>query len=149
MRLVFALAPLAALAACGQPDTPGGRAAHQRHENFEAIGDAFKNINDELRDSAPNVDELRASAQAIAGFAPKVETWFPKGSGPQDKVHTDALAAVWTRPAEFQHAAQRFTAAATTFDSLAKAGDVPGMRRGVKELGGACKACHEQFREKD
>lgn len=146
--IAFLLLPLT-LSACGQPDTPGARAAHQRHEHFETIGDAFKGISDELKDEAPDVAKLRVASSTIYGLAPKVETWFPRGSGPQDKVKSDALETVWTKPAEFQHAAQRFVAASTAFDALAKAGDVPGMRNAAKDLGGACKGCHDQFREKD
>lgn len=150
MRPALVTLPLIlSLAACGAPDTPGQRAHHERHEHFEAIGDAFKDINDSLKDEAPDVSTLRVDASTIAALAPKLETWFPKGSGPQDKVRTDAKAEIWTKPAEFQHAAQRFTAAATSFDALAKAGDVPGMRAAAKDLGGACKGCHDQFREKD
>lgn len=150
MRLALAVLPLSlALAACGAPDTPEQRLAHERHENFETIGDAFKDINDELKDPAPDVAQLRVSAAAIAGLAPKVQSWFPQGTGPQDKVRTDALAAVWTKPAEFQHAAERFIAAATSFDAQAKAGDVAAMRAAARDLGGTCKACHDRFREKD
>lgn len=148
MRLALTLAPLFALAACGDnPDTPEGRIAHERHENFELIGEAFKDATDELKDEAPDVATLRVSAATIAGLAPKVETWFPKGSGPQDGIRSDTLQTVWTRPAEFKHAAERFIAAATTFDTLAKAGDVAGMRKAAQDLGGACKGCHEKFRE--
>lgn len=150
MRIALAILPLTlGLSACGAPDTPEGRIAHERHENFETIGDAFKGINDELKDPAPDVAKLRISSATIAGLAPKVEGWFPKGTGPQDKVKTDALATVWTKPAEFKHAAERFIAAATGFDAQAKAGDVAAMRTAAKDLGGACKACHDRFREKD
>ena len=150
MRLAIALLPLLALAACNSaPDTPGQRAANARHESFEMIGDAFKDVSDELKDPAPDIAQLRVDASTIAGLAPKVESWFPKGSGPQDKVRTHALAAVWEKPAGFQHAAQRFTAAATALDAAAKAGDVAALRTAAQALGGTCKACHDQFREKD
>lgn len=151
MRPIFPLGLSLALglSACGEPDSPGARIAQQRHENFETIGDAFKQIGDELKQSAPDVAKLRVSSATIAGLAPKVETWFPKGSGPQDGVKSDALATIWTDPGEFQRATQRLTAAATNFDALAKAGDVAGMRGAAKALGGACKACHDRFREED
>lgn len=151
MRPIFLLGLSLALglSACGEPDSPGARLAHERHENFETIGDAFKEINDELKQGAPDVAKLRVFSATIAGLAPKVETWFPKGSGPRDGVKTDALQTVWTDPGEFQRATQRFTAAATNFDALAKAGDIAGMRDAAKSLGGACKACHDRFREED
>lgn len=147
MRPVLILAPLLALSACGQPDTPGGRAAHERHENFEMIGDAFKTVNNELKDTAPDVAQLRIASSTIASLAPKLETWFPKGSGPQDGIRTDARQEIWSKPAEFKHDAERLIAASTTFDAAAKAGDVPGMRNAAKEVGGACKGCHERFRK--
>lgn len=150
MRPIIAVLPLVVLAACSsQPDTPGGRAATARHGHFHEIGDAFKDVGEELKGPSPSVAQLRVDAATLAALAPQLQTWFPAGSGPQDKVHTDALAAVWTKPAEFQHAAERFTAAATSFDSAAKAGDVAGMKAAAQGLGAACKACHEQFREKD
>jgi cytochrome c556 len=149
MRFALVALPLLALTACGAPDTPGQRAAHLRHANFEQIGDAFKDVSEDLKDQAPDVAQLRVDAATIFALAPRLQSWFPKGSGPQDKVRTQARAEVWTKPAEFQHEAERFTAAATTFDAAAKAGDVAAMRAAAKELGGACKACHERFREKD
>ncbi|HYD47594.1 MAG TPA: cytochrome c, partial [Terriglobales bacterium] len=112
-------------------------------------GDAFKTASDELKRSAPDVAKLRVSSATIAALAPKVESWFPPGSGPQDGVQSDALETVWTDRGEFRRAAQRFTAAATNFDALAKAGDVAATRDATKALGGACKACHDRFREKD
>lgn len=147
MRLALILGPILALSACGQPDTPGARAAHDRHENFETIGGAFKDINDELKKDAPEVGKLRVASSAIAGLAPKVESWFPKGSGPQDGVRSDTLDTVWTQPAQFKHAAERLIAASTAFDALAKTGDVAGMRKAAQDLGAACKGCHERFRE--
>lgn len=147
MRFALVTLPLLLAGCGGNPDTPEGRIAHDRHENFELIGDAFKDVTDGLKDQAPDVATLRVVAATIAGLAPKVETWFPKGTGPQDGISSDALQTVWTQPAEFKQAAQRFVAASAAFDALAKAGDVPGMREAAKTLGGACKGCHDKFRE--
>ncbi len=151
MRLLIAAVPLLALglAACGQPDTPGGKIAHERHENFEAIGDAFKVVADQLKATAPDVAKIQAAAATINGFAPKVEGWFPVGSSKADGVKTDALATVWSKPDEFKQAAAKFVDEAGKFDGLAKAGDVAAIGEGMKALGGACKNCHDTFREKE
>ena len=90
------------LTACGNPDTPAGRAADARHENFEAIGDAAKAVADQLKEAKPDVAKIQSAAATINGFAPKVESWFPAGSGPADGIKTEALQAIWDKPAEFK-----------------------------------------------
>lgn len=151
MRYVHALIPFLALglASCGQPDTPGGRIAHERHENFEKIGDSFKVVADQLKESTPDVAKIQAAAATINGLAPKVETWFPAGSSKADGVKTHALPTVWSKPDQFKQAASKLAEEAAKFDALAKAGDVAAIGGGMKALGGACKNCHDTFREKD
>ncbi len=149
MRLSIAAVSLLALGltACGNPDTPAGRAADARHENFEAIGDAAKAVADELKESSPDLPKIQTAAATINGFAPKVESWFPAGSGPADGIKTDALQTIWEKPAEFTQAADKFVAEAAKFQALAQAGDVAAIGEGMKALGGACKGCHDKFRE--
>ncbi len=152
MRLLLAAVPLIALglAACSRnPDTPAGRAADARHESFEQIGDAFKVVADQLKAPAPNLAALRSAADTINALAPKVETWFLAGSGPEDGIKTDALQTVWTKPDEFKQAATKFVEESARFNALAQAGDVAAIGNGMKALGGACKGCHDHFREKD
>jgi cytochrome c556 len=147
----LALAPLLSLtlAACGGADTPGQKAANERHENFEEIGDSFKTITDELKKTAPDVAKIREGAARINGFAPQVRDWFPAGSGPQDGVKTDALATIWEQPDAFQQAAARLADEAAAMNTAAEAGDLAAVRGAVLGLGGACKNCHDRFREED
>ena len=149
MRLSLAAVSLLALAvtACGNPDTPAGRAADARHESFEQIGDAMKAIGDQLKASAPDMAKIQAASATINGFAPKVASWFPAGSGPDDGIKTDALQTVWTKPEEFKQAAAKFVEESAKFDAIAKAGDLAAIGEGMKGLGGSCKGCHDKFRE--
>jgi cytochrome c556 len=151
MRLLLAAAPLLALAltSCGNPDTPAGRAADARHESFEEIGDATKVIFDQLKEAKPDLAKIQASAAAINALAPKVETWFPAGSGPDDGIKTDALQTIWTKPEEFKQAAAKFVEESAKFNALAQAGDLAAIGEGMKGLGGSCKGCHDKFREKE
>lgn len=149
-RLILPAVLGLALAGCGgAPDTPGAKAAHDRHENFEAIGKAFKTIGDELKKDAPDVAAIKAEASRINGFAPQVKDWFPTGSGPQDGVKTDALATIWQQPDEFGKAAARLVDAAGALDAAAQSGDLAAVRGATGPLGAACKGCHDRFREKD
>jgi cytochrome c556 len=149
MKRLILLVPALALAACGGPQTPGAKAAHERHKHFEAMGKAFKNLSDELKDDAPDIAEITEYAATINAAAGQVKTWFPGGSGPQDGVKTHALADVWTRPDAFGQAAAKLTDAATALNTAAQSGDLAAVRGAVPPLGAACKGCHDRFRHKD
>lgn len=136
------------LAGCGgNPDTPAGRAADARHESFEAMGDAFKVAADEMKKDAPDMAAIQTAAGKINALAPKVPEWFPAGSGPDDGIRTGALQTVWTKPEEFRQAAQKFANEAVKFEAAAKGGDKAAVGAAMQTLGGACKGCHEKFRE--
>lgn len=147
MRRFIALAPLALLAACGNPDTPGGRAADARHESFEEMGAAMEAVGAGLKASPADLAAIRTGAAAINGMAPKVASWFPAGSGPQDGMKTEALEAAWTKPEEFKQANAKFVEEAARFNALAQAGDAAAIGAGFKALGDSCDTCHKQFRE--
>lgn len=151
MKPLILLAPALCLvlAACGGPQTPGAKAAHERHEHFEALGKAFKGLGDELKKDAPDRAKIRENAAAINGYAPQVKDWFPAGSGPQDGVKTHALEAAWKESDAFGQAATKLTDAAAVLNAAAQSGDLAAVRGAVPPLGAACKGCHERFREKD
>lgn len=151
MRSIVLLAPLACLAltACGGPQTPGEKAAYERHERFEALGKAFKTLGDELKKDAPDIARIKESAAAINGDAGQLRTWFPAGSGPQDGVKTEALEAAWKQPDAFAQATTKFAEAAAALNAAAQTGDLAQVRGAVLPLGGTCKGCHDKFREKD
>ncbi len=138
-----------ALAACGGPQTPGAKAAHERQEHFHGLGKAFKSLGDELKRDKPDIAKIRQNAATIKGDAGQLRTWFPAGSGPQDGVKTHALAAVWTQPDEFGRAAAKLGDAAAALDAAAMSGDIAAVRGAVPPLGAACKNCHEHFRHKE
>lgn len=147
MRLAAtALIASLALAACAD-NSPGGKAAHDRHENFEAIGESFKAINDQLKSNAPDLAAVKAETAKIVGLAPQVKNWFPAGSGPQDGKKTDAKAEVWSKPAEFAQAHTRFVDAASALQAVVTTGDTAAIGASAKTLGASCKGCHDKFKE--
>jgi len=120
-----------------------------RHQNFKVMGKAFKGIMDELKRSAPSVPSLQAKAKVITGFAPKVPTWFPAGTGPETGVKTEALPAIWQKQPEFLEAAKNMALAADKLNTVAAGGDVAQISAAARGLGGTCKSCHDRFRLKD
>ncbi|QNM83751.1 cytochrome c [Sphingomonas sabuli] len=121
---------------------------HDRHENFEKLGDAMKVIGRELDAGSPDLARVRTNADTIAALAPQLPSWFPAGTGP-DAGKTHAKAIVWEQPADFLAKASDFDRAAQAFKTAAQGTDVAAIRTAQGELGKTCKSCHDTYREKD
>lgn len=147
MKALMPLAVLAVTLAGCADKSPGGIAAHERHENFEEIGEAFKTIGDEVKGGSPDMAEVKTAADQLAALAPHILDWFPAGSGPQDGKRTHALEEAWTKPDELRAAAEKLVQAVPSLTEAADAGDVAALGAAVKEVGGACKNCHDKFRK--
>jgi cytochrome c556 len=143
------------LAACGAETAPEETAdgaqpdiIEIRQDNFEAISDAFKVIRTQLEGGSPDMAIIEAQATDIDTRAQTVVNYFPMGTSVDDGYDTEALKTIWEKPAEFEAAAQDFVDASATMVTLAGEGDAAAVGAQVAELGGTCKACHDQFRLK-
>jgi cytochrome c556 len=117
----------------------------QRHDNMEALGDATKAINNELKSSSPDVAVIRKSADEIAKLAPELHGWFPEGTGP-DVGKTRAKAEIWQKPEDFTQKANAFRQAEQQFQAAVHSGDVGKIQGAFADLGKTCKACHDPYR---
>jgi cytochrome c556 len=118
---------------------------HDRHENMEKIGKAFKAAGRELKGASPDVAAIRSSAATMAGYAPKIRSWFPAGTGP-DVGKTMAKAAIWEKPQDFTAKAHDFATSVQAFNVAAASGDITQLKASFGEVGKACKACHDPYR---
>lgn len=155
-RLVVSAALVGLLAACSSEapgDAPAAAAEpaviEERQDNFEAIGDAFKAVRGELEKDAPNFTLIAAKASDINTRAAKIEGHFPAGTSVDDGFDTEALAAIWQKPADFKAAAQKLVDESAKLASLAGEGDKAAVGAQAMAMGGACKGCHDNFRLDD
>ena len=88
--------------------------------------------------AASNIEALSRYNTLSALFIP--------GTAPADGKETEALPAVWEKPEEFakQYAALQEAAAGA---GAAVAGGQDKIGPVLQKLGGACKACHDDFRK--
>ena len=160
LRFIPLAASFAVLAACasetpadgeGETAATGDAPAEiaQRQDNFEAIGDAFKAIRGQLEGGSPDLAVIGASATDINTRAQAIGDYFPAGTSVEDGFDTEALPAIWEKPEEFATATQNLVEASATLASLAEGGDAAAVLEQVKEMGGTCKACHDNFRVDD
>jgi cytochrome c556 len=157
--VVVAAACAGLLAACSggdagseAPAKPAGEAPpvlKERHDNFEAIGDAFKAVRGELDKDAPDFTLIAAKANDINARAMKIEAHFPAGTSVDDGYKTEALATIWQKPEEFKAAGQKLIDESAKLATVAGAGDKAATAAQAMAMGGTCKGCHDQFRLDD
>lgn len=150
--LVTSVALATMLTACGesqsgdQADTAKPAVIDERQANFEEIGDAFKAIRGQREIDVPDFALIASSAQTINANAAKIVGHFPEGTGMDDGHDTEALATIWQSPDEFAAAADNLAMKSAALAEAASAEDGAGVAAAVRELGGACKQCHDTFR---
>jgi len=119
-----------------------------RVARYKQIGKANKAIKDELSQSQPNLATIQANARVIEALAKQIPSWFPRNSGQQPGVKSEALPIIWQQVPTFKQRAAGLAGAAHQVASVAANGDLEATRAAASNIGTACKACHDTFREK-
>jgi cytochrome c556 len=122
----------------------------KRQAGMKQVGRTFKGINDQLHSGAPDADALRLGAAQLASLARQVPSWFPKGTGPETGVKTEAKADIWTHQADFRAKAAALATATSALADAAKGSSDPAVLTPlVRQVGAACKACHTAYKTED
>ena len=116
-----------------------------RHEHYENLGDAFKAVRDNSRGDTPDWAALEKAASTVVEASVDQQQWFAKGTG-TEAGKTRALPEIWTKPEDFTAAQKMFSDRAPKLLAAVKAKDAAGLQAAFKEVGGACKNCHDNFR---
>lgn len=119
-----------------------------RQANFKKMGGAMKALKDGLAGGADKA-QLAAAARTIAATARLQQGLFPAGTGPGAGVKTAALPAIWAQRPAFDAAAAKLVAEADKLAGIAASGNGGAVLAQFKAVGGACAACHRQFRVED
>lgn len=117
-----------------------------RQNNFKQMGRASKMLSDEFKKPAPDIAVISTQANVLAGFAPQVNRWFPRGTGPESGAKTGALPAIWQQTPLFNTKANAFANAARGLQRAAAGGNVGQIRAAFSAVGGSCKGCHDTFK---
>jgi cytochrome c556 len=117
----------------------------EREHHMETFGKATKTIHNALQASTPDAAPIRQSAATIAELAPKLQSWFPAGTGP-DVGKTRAKPEIWQKQEDFALKAHDFERAAEDFNFAAISGDLGRITTTFDALGKTCKACHDLYR---
>ena len=114
----------------------------ERKANFKASAAAMKAIRAAL--GAGDFETVVTQATSIAKWAKVMPNYFPANSDVGD---TKARPDIWMDFNAFKRSASINERAALELIKTAKAGDTSAAIAAVKQLGGSCKSCHNNFRD--
>lgn len=89
---------------------------------------------------------LGKHAAGLANGAQEIEHVFPEGSAVGD---SEALPAIWENPEDFAAAIDEAEKATAEFATAVEGGDKATIATAFREVGSACKGCHDRFRLDD
>jgi len=143
LMVVFASA---ALTACFEPtkDTHPNQVLTKRNALFKQFNRALAPMTLVANERSNYVkDEFLVYAQDLEKLSTKPWAYFPAdGNYPP----THARPVVWSRPAEFKDAQEKFQASVTQLVTAAHTGDLKQVQVAVYGVTTSCKACHRNFR---
>lgn len=134
----------------GAPPTPeqrAQRAAETRASLFTVLGASFGPVGGMLRNPASfNAATASTSAARVEVLAGMIKEMTALDTS---KVVTtsEARPIVWTERADFEKKADDLVKAATAFKVAAAGGDQAATLKAAGAVGGACKSCHDKFRD--
>lgn len=134
-----------AVAAMAHADATTNPAQKARHDHYHELGDAFKAVRDNSKSDPPDWAALEKAANAVVAATENQQQWFAKGTGPEAG-KTRALPVIWEKTDDFTAAQKMFSDRAPKLLAAVKAKDAAAVQAAFKEVGGACKNCHDTFR---
>ena len=96
------------------------------------------------RGLAGNPRHLSSHAEAIANLSAELSSIFPEGSNVE---HSEALPIIWEEPEKFAEAVARAEKAMAAIAVAASDNNVEAVGRAFRNLGEACKGCHDRYRK--
>ena len=119
-----------------------------RQSYFAIIGMTFGPMGDMVKGKIEwNDEQFAAWANDLASVSKvTVERGFAPGS---DKGKTRARPAIWENPEDFAQKLANFRSEAAALAVTATSGDKAAAIAQFKQTGGACKACHDNYKSRN
>ena len=145
--LLLLLAAVAPQAAEGPtPEQRAQAAVDTRQGVFKLIYHYFGPIAGMARGMVPfDADVVEGNANKISQLATMIDDVF-KADTTAFELQTDALDGIWAEDSEFAAKAQNLAAKAAALAAAAQAGQ-DAFPAAFRATGGACKGCHDDYRQ--
>jgi cytochrome c556 len=147
-RLILAMATAAglctALPAAAQFQKPED-AVKYRQGAFTVMGNHFGRIGAMVQGKVPfDAATLAANAEIVQSMSKLPYAGFVEGTASGTK----AKPSIWTERDKFDAAAKKMQDEVVKLSAAAKTGNLETIKTAFGAAGGACKACHDDYRDK-
>ncbi len=147
LKMTTAVAMLAVVGFTGQAFA-GEDDIKYRKATMKAVGGHMTAIATILKAGAGQPSDIALHANAMADLAKIAAHAFPEGSSKMDG-ETEAKMDIWEKPEDFKKVTMAFITESEKLAKVAAGGDMSAIGAQLGDLGkNACKACHDNFREK-
>ena len=117
-----------------------------RQSAMKLVNYNFGSIGAMVNDKKPyNKDEAIRNANRIEGLSSQPFEFFIAGT---DKGETKARPEIWKDNDKFRGLAEKMQVEAAKLAQVARTGDMAALKTQFGATGQACKACHDDYREK-
>lgn len=141
--IVAAAAVAVAPAALSQSPEEAEAAIGYRQSYMSSVGGHFGAVRRLVGGDVTHEGDLAMHADALAALTRDIVKLFPEGSGAGE---TDALPAIWENWEAFAERAAEAEKAGTAFAEAVADGDADLVRGALRDLGRACRGCHEDYK---
>ncbi len=117
-----------------------------RQNVMGAMGGLAGTVVGQLRDGFAFGPDLKGVAAAMQTLSADIPALFPAGT---DIGETKAKPEVWSKRQAFEEASAKAKDKIAAFAAATEQGDRKAVFAAFKEVGDACKGCHEDFRKED
>lgn len=143
--ILTCLALMASFSAFAQFAKPED-AIKYRKAALTVLGTHFSRLGAMAQGKAPFDAKQVIENEVVVEMVAKLPwTAFVEGS---DKGDTKAKPEIWKDPSKFKEAQEKFINEISKLNVAAKSGKLEDLKTATAAVGGACKNCHDNFREK-
>lgn len=146
-RILLGIVLAGTLAGAAQAQSEDSAIAY-RKQVMGVIGNHMKSIVNILKGEVEYGDHLQVHAAGLADAAKIALKPFEQEAVFGDKEETTATLAIWEDWDKFSTGMETMEERAAALQQAVASGDKGQIGAAVKELGQACKECHDNFRQK-
>jgi cytochrome c556 len=145
MKMFIAVLALAAVLPAGAQKMKAEDQVKQRQSGYAILGYNFGSLAAMAQGKKPyDAEEAQRNAQMAANVAGYMRQFF--GEGTDMVANTKAKPEIWAKRADFDAKMDKMVAEAQKLPQAA--GDLASLKKAVADTGGACKACHDEYKAK-
>lgn len=148
LKLTFTVAAALTGAAVATAAVKPETAIHYRQSVYTMIGWNFSPLAQMVKGKTSwDAAEFSMHADRIAFLAPQLLEGFPVGSDSGAK--TEAKPDIWKNTDDFKSKMSDLVTQSKALADVSRSGDEAKMKEQFRKTAGACKACHDKYREEE